>query len=102
MPQCDVCGNDHPHTMTIEIGSGPYAKRGVFDSFECAIRAVAPRCAHCGCNIIGHGVESDGTHYCCAHCARQMGIGGVADRDDNSEQRDSAHALGPTVAPTKG
>jgi hypothetical protein len=28
-----------------------------FDSFECAIQALAPTCPHCGNRIIGHGVE---------------------------------------------
>ena len=40
-----------------------------FDSFECAIHAMAPTCAHCGCKIVGHGVEATGAVYCCAHCA---------------------------------
>jgi hypothetical protein len=29
-----------------------------FDSFECAIQALAPTCEHCGCRILGHGVEA--------------------------------------------
>ena len=31
-----------------------------FDSFECAIHAMAPRCAHCQCHAIGHGVDLGG------------------------------------------
>jgi hypothetical protein len=42
-----------------------------FDSFECAIEGMAPRCMHCGVRIIGHGVEARGQHFCCAHCAGQ-------------------------------
>jgi hypothetical protein len=45
----------------------------VFDSFECAIHKMAPMCEHCGCRIIGHGVEADGHFYCCASCARVVG-----------------------------
>jgi hypothetical protein len=41
----------------------------VFDCFECAIEALAPRCAHCRCHVIGHGIESRGRIYCCRHCA---------------------------------
>jgi len=48
-----------------------------FDSFECAIHALAPACAHCGCKIIGHGVEAHGSFYCCAHCATKAGISGL-------------------------
>jgi hypothetical protein len=32
---------------------------------------LAPVCEHCGCKVIGHGVEVDGRFYCCAHCARE-------------------------------
>ena len=45
-----------------------------FDCFECAIHLLAPECAHCGCKIIGHGVESNGVFYCCAHCVTQEGV----------------------------
>jgi hypothetical protein len=30
--------------------------------------------------VIGHGVEIDGTIYCCAHCAKQSGVEGIKDR----------------------
>ncbi len=49
-----------------------------FDSFECAIHAMAPTCAHCGCKIVGHGVEAGGEVYCCAHCAEHES--GLKDR----------------------
>ncbi len=52
----------------------------VFDSFECAIHALAPTCAHCGCRIIGHGVEATDALYCCAHCASQHGVHELEDR----------------------
>jgi hypothetical protein len=51
-----------------------------FDSFECAIHALAPVCEFCGVKVIGHGVEADGHFYCCAHCASMAGAEGVADR----------------------
>jgi Rieske Fe-S protein len=51
-----------------------------FDSFECAIQALAPICTHCSCRVIGHGVESDGRIFCCAHCAAEAGVTGLADR----------------------
>jgi hypothetical protein len=41
-----------------------------FDSFECAIQALAPTCAHCHCRVIGHGVDANGKIYCCMHCAK--------------------------------
>jgi hypothetical protein len=51
-----------------------------FDSFECAVHALAPVCAHCQCKVNGHGVEADGSFYCCAHCAKASGVSGVDDR----------------------
>jgi hypothetical protein len=52
----------------------------VYDSFECAIQGLAPQCAHCGCRMIGHGVEVDSVLFCCANCANAAGERGVADR----------------------
>ena len=76
MPKCDVCGNDYDKTFQItQVG-----RTLTFDSFECAIHAMAPSCAHCGCRIIGHGVEQDGKIYCCADCAKHEGATAVRDR----------------------
>ncbi len=58
----------------------PDAPARTFDSFECAIHALAPVCEYCGVKVIGHGVEADGHFYCCAHCAGMAGAQGVADR----------------------
>lgn len=76
MAQCEVCGNDYDKSFEI-IKEG---QKHVFDSFECAIHALAPECSHCGCKIIGHGMEVSGTFYCCANCASHEGISGVKDR----------------------
>jgi nitrite reductase/ring-hydroxylating ferredoxin subunit len=76
MPRCDVCGNDYDKAFTITQGD----RSGTFDAFECAIHALAPRCGHCGCAIIGHGVEGPGGIYCCAHCAKHAGESGLRDR----------------------
>ena len=65
MASCDVCGNDYDKTMRVEAVTGS----GTFDSFECAIQALAPTCAHCGVRVIGHGIDSGGQIYCCTHCA---------------------------------
>jgi hypothetical protein len=76
MPKCEVCGNDYDKAFEVTVGG----KSHVFDSFECAIHALAPTCAHCDCKIIGHGVEASGKMFCCANCARHAGETGVADR----------------------
>jgi Rieske Fe-S protein len=77
MAVCVVCGNDYDKSFVITTHDG---ERRDFDSFECAIHAIAPTCAHCGCKIIGHGLEIDGTIFCCAHCARHEGAREVKDR----------------------
>jgi hypothetical protein len=73
---CELCGNEYDKTMDITVGG----KSHTFDSFECAIHVLAPACPHCDCRIVGHGVEAGGRIFCCAHCARESGATGVADR----------------------
>jgi hypothetical protein len=70
MTVCETCGNDYHRPITVTIDGVDH----IFDSFECAIHALAVTCVHCGCRIIGHGIEgTDGVWYCCAHCARAAG-----------------------------
>jgi hypothetical protein len=76
MAPCDVCGNDYDKAFQV-VRDG---ETRTFDSFECAIHALAPTCDNCGCRVIGHGAEADGRVFCCAHCAAQAGVSGVADR----------------------
>ena len=76
MATCDVCGNEYDKAFQVMRDS----ETGTFDSFECAIQAMAPTCRHCGCRVIGHGVEADGSIYCCAHCAQEQGVTELADR----------------------
>jgi hypothetical protein len=76
---CEVCGNEYDKTMEIAVGGSTH----VFDSFECAIHAVAPRCAHCGCTVIGHGHQANGEMFCCAHCARSRGHEAHVDRAES-------------------
>jgi hypothetical protein len=76
MAICEVCRNDYDKAFEVVIGGETH----VFDSFECAAHAVAPRCEHCGCTILGHGVEASGSIFCCAHCAGQEDVKGLRDR----------------------
>lgn len=66
---CETCGNDYEKCFEVKIGGATH----VFDSFECAIESLAPRCSHCDCRIIGHGVEIGQQYFCCDHCVRQTG-----------------------------
>jgi hypothetical protein len=76
MAVCEVCGNDYDKSFEIHREGGKH----IFDSFECAIHALAPQCGHCGCRVVGHGVEAGGTIYCCVHCASAAGASGLSDR----------------------
>ena len=76
MARCEVCGNEYDKTFEVTLEGSAH----VFDSFECAIHALAPTCEHCGCRVIGHGVETDGHIFCCAHCAGEKGADGLRDR----------------------
>jgi hypothetical protein len=76
MARCETCGNEYDKCMEIRAEGEIH----VFDSFECAIHALAPRCNHCGCKILGHGAESGSAYYCCAHCAAEMGVSILKDR----------------------
>lgn len=76
MGRCEVCGNTYDKSFMITMAGKSY----VFDSFECAIYAMAPSCEHCGIRIVGHGVEAQGSFFCCAHCAEQHGVAGIRDR----------------------
>nr|WP_240723194.1 hypothetical protein [Haloactinopolyspora alba] len=78
MAVCEVCGNDYALAFEIHAQGTVH----VFDSFECAIHRMAPVCEHCGCKVVGHGVESDGHFYCCAHCAMSQGVQGLVDHLD--------------------
>jgi hypothetical protein len=75
MQPCHVCGNKYQKAFTVTRGAETYT----FDSLECAIQRLAPSCAHCGCRVIGHGLEADEVIYCCAHCARERGVFSVVD-----------------------
>ena len=77
MAKCETCGNDYDRAFTVIVDN----ERHVFDSFECAIAALAPVCPHCGVRIIGHGVQHNDTIFCCVHCAKHEGVKGLRDRD---------------------
>jgi hypothetical protein len=73
---CEVCGNHYDKAFQVVT----HGTSHTFDSFECAIQALAPICAHCACRVIGHGVENQGQMFCCVHCAEKAGVEGLRDR----------------------
>ena len=82
MSTCEVCENEYDKAFEVIVDG----QRHTFDSFECAIHALAPVCLHCNCRIVGHGVEVGGQFFCCAHCARSV------DAEQGSMIRDTVGA----------
>jgi len=76
MAKCDVCGNDYDKAFEVTASGATHT----FDSIECAAQGLAPQCNHCGCRILGHGIESAGEMFCCASCARMAGMNEARDR----------------------
>ena len=76
MGRCLTCHNEYDKSFEVLVDGRSHT----FDCFECAIHKLAPICAHCGCRIIGHGVESGGVFFCCAHCAHHEGVIDARDR----------------------
>ena len=74
--KCEVCDNDYDKAFTVTMAGEEHT----FDSFECAIQALAPTCPHCGTHIVGHGVEQGGAIFCCVHCAQSEGANALRDR----------------------
>lgn len=73
MGRCEVCQNDYDKSFDVFFDGETHT----FDCFECAIHRLAPTCTACGCRIVGHGVEGEGTYFCCAHCAQRSGAAAV-------------------------
>ncbi|MGK4584122.1 Prokaryotic metallothionein [Kitasatospora sp. HPMI-4] len=78
MAICVVCNNDYWLAFEVRTITGDSY---VFDSFECAMEKLAPRCEYCQVRIVGHGVEVSGKFFCCANCARRDGGLGEQIRD---------------------
>ena len=91
MAACDMCGNDYDEACTVTMNGTTHP----FDAFECALHMLAPTCAHCGCRIVGHGVESAGTYYCCVHGAHAAGVQGMEDRTGYSRRATLAAGSAP-------
>ena len=74
--RCETCGNDYDKAFEVTMNGQSHT----FDSFQCAIETLAPRCARCGQRIIGHGVEQGSRIFCCVHCASAAGVHELKDR----------------------
>ena len=62
---CEVCGKSLERYFEVHLGG----ERHVFDSFECAVRGLMPRCHLCGCMVLGPGIQVGSDLYCSYSCA---------------------------------
>lgn len=65
--ECENCGQLHDKPFVL-IKDG---KEHTFDSFECAIDFIAPRCFHCNKLVIGREIHQDGEIYCSPDCSNE-------------------------------
>lgn len=88
MATCEVCGNDYDKAFQVVMAG----KSHTFDSFECAIHMLAPKCSECGIQIIGHGLESEGQIFCCRTCSEHHGVSGLRDRIEDGDSSRAHHS----------
>lgn len=67
MSKCETCGN--PNGQFFEVVKD--GKTRTFDSFDCAIEAMASPCENCGCLITGIDSVGVNARFCCSACQRQ-------------------------------
>jgi hypothetical protein len=54
MARCETCGNDYDKAFQVSMNGTTHT----FDSFECAIHALAPTCENYGIRIVGQTAPS--------------------------------------------
>ena len=86
MAMCEVCGNNYDKAFTVTMAGSKHT----FDSFECAIHALAPECAACHRNDKGANMSA------CHGIPPGMSTRGKARHD--SERSEARLALGKEAA----
>lgn len=66
--RCLNCGENIEKDYILFINGTEYT----FDSFECAVNFMAPRCTCCNSVIMGQGVHMEGEIYCTKDCAQSQ------------------------------
>jgi len=65
--KCETCGSQNGDLFEV-------VKDGVsrtFDSFDCAIEAMAALCGNCGCLVTGKNSVDRNDGFCCKACHQQ-------------------------------
>jgi hypothetical protein len=71
MAECEICHHDWDGAFQIVRADGT---THTFDSFACAVRALAPVCPTCGAVVFNLGIVVGEQIFCSMHCA---GAGGL-------------------------
>ena len=67
---CEVCEKSGDRCFEVHLGG----EKHVFDSFECAIRGLMPKCPLCGSMILSSGVQVGELLYCSYACANLSSV----------------------------
>jgi hypothetical protein len=81
---CEVCGNKTANCFEVRLGG----KTHLFDSFECALEALATRCGFCNCQIRGHSVVLGDKIYCSYPCANEDSF---RQHESDRKRKDQVH-----------
>ena len=82
---CEVCGKSGGQYFEVHLGG----ERHIFDSFECAIGGLMPRCSVCGGIILGPGVQDNNASSCSYLCSN---LSSVRDYEPRMLLREPANA----------
>jgi hypothetical protein len=69
MAKCENCGNEYDKSFEMIMGGKSHS----FDSFECAIHKLAPKCTLCGCRILGQVSSSKARYFAALIVHASMG-----------------------------
>jgi hypothetical protein len=66
MAICETCSKESGDAFQVSMAGGT---AHIFDTCECAMKVLAPKCAQCGARIAGESAHPNAKAYCCAECA---------------------------------
>ena len=65
--RCVNCGSNIEKDYILFVNGAEF----VFDSFECAVNFVAPRCSACNSIIMGKVIHRADEIFCSANCSKE-------------------------------